>query len=253
MLSLGLWQMESFRDQGEEALIARINEPAAELTEVAPIGVLPRDGYGRTVTAQGSYLPDQQLLIIDPVEPDTTRVLTAFQLADGSVVPVVRGVSADTPAAPPTGQSSVRGVLLPTEAEPETELPPGQLGSVRLPRITQLWPQQLVSGFIVLDAEGAAAQGLIPAEVVLPSNAGQARNQGYALQWWIFAAAAVAATVKLSRDAAKGTGFMTSTSQAVDEGGDSVDKSENLSTGDGATAATSGPKPTMTVDKPTTG
>ena len=208
MLGLGLWQMDSFRHQGKEALIARMNEPAVTLTEVAPLGAMPADAYGRTVTAQGVYLADQQLLIPDEHNPAEHRVLTALQLAGGSIVPVVRGVDGQGPGTLPLGEVQVRGVFLPSEAEPESELPPGQLGSVRLPRIAQLWEQPLVPGFIVLEPGAAQAQGLTPATVTLPSNAGHARNQGYALQWWIFAAAAIAATVKLSRDAAKGTGFM---------------------------------------------
>lgn len=208
MLGLGLWQMDSFRQQGREALISRMHEPAVLLTEVVPAGQMPPDAYGRTVTAHGVYLEDQQLLIPDDHDPATHRVLTALELADGRVVPVVRGTSSGILTSPPAGEVEVRGVLLPSEAEPTSELPAGQLGTIRLPRIQQLWEQPLVPGFIVADAPLAQAQGLNPAQITLPNNAGHARNQGYALQWWIFAAAAIAATVKLSRDAAKGTGFM---------------------------------------------
>lgn len=252
MLSLGLWQMESFRDQGEQALIARMQEPAAALTEVAPVGQMPRDAYGRTVWARGVYLPEQQLLVSDQRDPAMHRVLTALQLADGSVVPVVRGLGPGTPDAPPDGAVEVRGVFLPSEAEADsrTALPEGQLGSIRLPRITQFWEQPLAPGFIVQQAADARAQGLMPAEVELPSNAGNARNQGYALQWWIFAAAAVAATVKLSRDAAKGTGFMASSTEPVDEPGETVENSGGFPTGDGSRTEEAGSAHAATVDKP---
>lgn len=236
MLGLGLWQMDSFRNQGEQALIARMHEPASALTEVAPVGQMPRDAYGRTVWARGVYLPKQQLLVPDRHDARTHRVLTALQLADGSVVPVVRGVGQGAPDAPPTGEVEVRGVFLPSEGEVEStaRLPEGTLGSVRLPRIAQVWEQPLVPGFIVQEADAARAQGLTPAVVQLPSNAGHARNQGYALQWWIFAAAAIAATVKLSRDAAKGTGFMISSTGPVDEPGETVENSGGFPTGDGS-------------------
>ncbi|WP_432559388.1 SURF1 family protein [Granulicoccus sp. GXG6511] len=250
MLGLGLWQMESFQNQGQQALIERMHEPAVPLAEAAPVGQMPADGYGRTVEARGEFLAAQQLTV--PVHGDATqhRVLTAFQLPDGSVVPVERGIAQGAPAAPPSGETSVRGVLLPSEGEPGSELPEGQIGSVRLPRIAQLWDQPLVPGFVVLDAELARAQGLTPAEVTLPSNAGHARNQGYALQWWIFAAAAVAATVKLSRDAAKGTGFMASGQQSVEEPGDNVDNSAQLSTDDAVRTMKTGLEDRTTVDKP---
>lgn len=250
MLGLGLWQAESFRDQGREALLARMREPAVAVTDAAPVGQMPKDAYGRTVHARGVYVPEQQLLVPDEGDPGVHRVLTALELANGSVVPVLRGESRGTPAPPPQGEVEVRGVFLPSEAEPESEPPGGQLGSVRLPRIAQLWEQPLVPGFIVQEAESAHAQGLAPAQVTLPSNAGHARNQGYALQWWIFAAAAVAATVKLSRDAASGTGFMASAAEPVDEPGETVDNFGGLPTEDAPRTAKWGSVDATTVDKP---
>lgn len=254
MLGLGLWQAQAFSDSGREALVARMHEPPVPVTEVAPAGQVPGDAYGRTVEATGTYLPDQQLSIPDARDPARARVLTALRLADGSVVPVVRGVvasSAPVPA-PPAGEVPVRGVLLPSEAEPTQELPAGQLGTVRLPRIAQLWPQPLVPGFVVLDGPAATAQGFTPAEVALPSNAGHARNQGYALQWWIFAAAAIAATVKLSRDSARGTGFMRT--DHVDDLGKTVENSAELSTIGPERPDEMGESPSSplaTVDRPT--
>ncbi|HHV21390.1 MAG TPA: SURF1 family protein [Propionibacterium sp.] len=250
MLGLGLWQMESFQNQGREALIARMEEPAVPLAQAAPLGEMPHDGYGRTVEASGTYLADQQLVV--PIYQDETRhrVLTALELPDGSVVPVVRGVGEGVPAPPPAGVSEVRGVLLPSEAPGESEVSEGQIGSVRLPQLTQMWEQPLVPGFVVLDAELARAQGLSPAEVTLPSSAGHARNQGYALQWWIFAAAAIAATVKLSRDAATGTGFMASTKKTGDKAGETVDNDGELSTVDGSRDASAGMPDETSVDKP---
>lgn len=251
MLGLGLWQMQSYRDQGQEALIARMHEPAVQLTDVAPAGREPGDAYGRTVRTAGSYLADQQLLIPDPGDPNRFRVLTALQLADGSVVGVVRGVSTGSAPPPPAGPVTQQGVFLPSEAEPEQTLAADQLGTVRLPRLAQLWPQPLVPGFINLDAEGATAQGLTAAEVPLPSNAGQARNQGYALQWWIFAAAAVAATIKLSRDAAKGTGFMREGSvvTAVDGAGDNCGQPVDSSTPTVTETSRTHPDGSTTVDR----
>lgn len=249
MLALGIWQMDAFRDQGREALIARINEPAAGLLEVAPVGQLPQDAYGRTVEANGVYLPAQQLLIREPDGSGSTRVLTAFQLSDGSIVPVVRGEVADINDVSPAVGTRIQGVFLPSEGDVQGPSPEGQLGSIRLPRLAQLWIQPMIPGFVVLDDDYAAAQGLPAAEVALPSNEGQARNQGYALQWWIFAAAAVAATVKLSRDAAKGTGFMTSGEPPVDESGDNVDNLTHFSAENPSGTEPTGTDTKATVDK----
>ncbi|MDO5498662.1 MAG: SURF1 family protein [Propionibacteriaceae bacterium] len=253
MLGLGLWQMESFRHQGQEALIARMNEPAVQLADVAPVGEMPTDGYGRMVEAHGTYLPEEQLLVPDHRDPSSFRVLTALELADGSIVPVVRGEARGTPSPPPAGPLTQRGILLPTEGEPETELPEGQIASVRLARIAQIWSQPMVSGFIVLDAPDAQAQNLAPAQVELPSNAGHARSQGYALQWWIFAAAAIAATIKLSRDAATGTGFMALSTETVDDPGETVENHGEVSTTGPAGPILAGESEPTTVDKPPVG
>ncbi|WP_425310796.1 SURF1 family protein [Ammonicoccus fulvus] len=246
MLGLGIWQAEAFSNSGRDALVARMQEPPVNLLDVAPAGREPGDSYGRAVTATGTYLAEQQLLIPVPGDESRARVLTALELPDGSVVPVVRGVASGTPNPPPPGQVTVTGIFLPSEGEPERELPEGQLGTIRMPRIAQMWDQALVPGFIVQDEAGAQAQDMPAAHVQLPSNAGHARNQGYALQWWIFAFAAVAATVKLSRDAATGTGFMRS---SVDDSGDTVDKSGLLSTADGSETENWPVTPATTVEK----
>ncbi|OYO14155.1 hypothetical protein BI335_13250 [Enemella evansiae] len=241
MLGLGLWQMQTFRTQGQDAMRARMTQAAVPLDSVLQVGEIPKDGYGRPVTTTGRYLPEQQVLVPEPNAPGRFRVVTALRLADGTVLPVVRGVVEGTDAPPPpAGEVTQTGLLLPTEAEPESPAPAGQLGTVRLQRLAQLWPDQLMPGFLSLDDAGAAAQGMTAAQVDVPSAAGQARNNGYALQWWIFAAAAVAATIKLSRDAGRGTSLISG--DEVDDAGDNpVEKSGDdvdERPGDGAREAT---------------
>ena len=123
----------------------------------------------------------------------TVRLLTAFQLADGRVVAIVRGLGpadGDGPA-PPSGAVTQTGIFLPTEAAADHAVPPGTYASVRLPQIVQEWPQRLVPGFVTLDRDQAQAQGLYPATAILPTGEGSLQNLGYALQWWVFAAFAL--------------------------------------------------------------
>lgn len=218
MLGLGLWQMDRFRTQGREAIVARMNEPAQPIRQLAPDSNIPKDAYGRQASAEGEYVTGSDLLIPDPDDAQRCRVLTALRLPDGALLPVVRGVASPCGATPVTsGAHKEVGVFLPSEAEPERELPHGQLGSVRLPRLAQLWQGPLAPGYLALDEAHAQAHNLTPAAIALPNGAGQARNSGYALQWWLFAGAAVAATAKLSHDAARGTGFMTPKTPASGE------------------------------------
>lgn len=209
MLTLGLWQMSVFRSQGKDHLVDRMSLPPIPLTQAVNTNEIPKDAYGRPLEATGTYVAGHDLLVPDSHDPARCRVLSPLQLDDGTLVPVVRGVSPTCTAPPvPSGVRREVGVFLPSEGEAATGLSDGRIGSVRLPLIAQEWTGPLMPGFLNLQADGSQAHGLEHAEVVLPSNAGNARSSGYALQWWMFAAAVMAATIKLSRDAAHQRGFM---------------------------------------------
>ncbi|MBD4656144.1 SURF1 family protein, partial [Xanthomonas citri pv. citri] len=51
--------------------------------------------------------------------------------------------------------------------------------------------------------KNAHAQGLAPAQPVLPKGDGGERNRGYALQWWVFAIFTVAMSLAFARAAGK--------------------------------------------------
>ncbi len=200
MLGLGLWQMRVFEDKENENAALRAQQPAVPLLEnVADDGTVG-DIYGKPVTVSGTYLPDQQVLVVDA--DGSVRVLSALQVADGRVLAVVRGTvgspSATIPA-PPTGVVTQAGVFLPSEASDDRSVPEGTLASVRLGALAQLWPQQLLPGFITLSASDSAAQGLGAATVALPTGEGSLQNIGYALQWWVFAAFGAFMTVRFVR------------------------------------------------------
>jgi len=200
MAVLGVWQLEVFAAQGREAAAARAAQPPVALLDVAPAGARVGDGYGRTVLVRGEYLPATQLLLPMEGQPGRVRVLTALRQADGSVVPVVRGVSAEGKVpAPPTGPLDQTGVFLPSDQAPDRAAD-GPARTVRVPALAQTWPGPLVSGYVTLAVAGAQAQGLEPAAAELPEAQGRLRNGAYALQWWVFAAFAVGMAVKIARD-----------------------------------------------------
>lgn len=199
MVVLGLWQMHVFENQGQSGAVARMNEPAVPLASVASPGAEITDGYGRTVAFEGTYLPQEQLLIPVAEEPGTYRVLTPLKTADGTLVPVVRGETSDPqPPAPPAGSLAQSGVLLASDGSVDANLPEGQIGSVYLPVLVQRWHDPMIAGYVTLPQEQAAAQGLQPATPHLPSGRGSAQNFGYALQWWVFAAAALGFSIYLA-------------------------------------------------------
>ncbi|HEY3546811.1 MAG TPA: SURF1 family protein [Propionicimonas sp.] len=210
MLWLGLWQMRVFEDKENESAAARAGQPAVPLLDFVSADGTVGDIYGKPVSVTGHYLPAQQARI--RAEDGTVRVLTAFQVADGRVLPVVRGVlpaGATTIPEPPAGELTQSGVFLPSEEGSGQNDTGTELGTVRLPVLAQFWPQQLLPGFITLPAAESAAQGLATAVVALPSGSGSIQNIGYALQWWVFAAFGAFMTVRfiraLSRDGSLGT------------------------------------------------
>lgn len=126
-------------------------------------------------------------------------MLIVFQLADGRVLPVVRGLAeADgSVPAPPAGEFTQVDLPLPGEGD-AADAAPGELASIRMPRLAQLWPRQLIPGFITLTGSEAAAQGLAAAPVHLSGGEGAARHGGYALQWWVFGGFALAASIRIA-------------------------------------------------------
>ena len=192
MLWLGLWQMRVYEQKELTAAEERAAQaPIPLLEQVGPDGTVG-DVYGRRASVTGGFLPSQQLLLTDG------RVLTAFQVPDGRVLPVVRGRT--TPEAgqtipePAEGSLQIVGIFMPTE--PRSDDPEG---SVRLAALAQQWPQQLLPGFLTLDEAGARAQSLEPAQVTLTIGEGSWQNYGYALQWWVFAGFAVFMTFRFIR------------------------------------------------------
>lgn len=197
MIFLGLWQMQVFVDQGNRSVADRATQVVGPLEDHLGSDGEVGDIYGKQVQITGRYVPDQYVLV--PTD-DKYRVLAAFEVRDGRILPVVRGTSPDPAAIPPVPAGTVTetGLFLPGEGDAEKAAPEGMLGSVRMPLLAQEWPQQLVPGFVTLGATDAAKHGLAEAPVMLPHGEGSARNGGYALQWWVFAAFALGFAVKIA-------------------------------------------------------
>ena len=201
MVVLGFWQLEVYDRQGSATAARRASAPPVPLGSVARPGATAIEGYGRSVAFDGSYDPALQLLV--PMDDaGQFRVLSGLRQADGSVVAVVRGiVSGPNALPPPTGPVRQVGVLLPTEEHlPDSDLPSGQIASVRLPALAQQWPGPLIDGFVTLSSADASSQGLAAAPLQLPESPGRVRNVAYVGQWWLFAAFTLFMGFRMARD-----------------------------------------------------
>ena len=202
MVVLGKWQLDVYREQGTELALERAAAPAVDLSSVAPPNTVVTEGVGRSVTFTGQYDPSLQILVPVRDRPGSYRILSGLRQPDGSIVPVIRGISDATGPLPPSGTVSQTGVLLPSEDnEAERPTPADQLDAVRLPLLAQRWSGPMVVGYVTLSPTDAQAQGLQPAPLNLPEARGRLRNAAYAFQWWLFAAFAVAMSVRIARDA----------------------------------------------------
>ena len=201
----GVWQLEVYQQQGAEAAAARAAEPPVALSAAAPVNEPIRDGYGRTVTATGSYEPEHELGVPRTDGAEGIRIVSLFRTDDGRALAVVRGLPIGDPVPPPSGPQQVRGVLLPSEQPTGPADGSDGLGSVRIPQLAQRWPGPLIDGFVTLGAADARAQGLEPAPVALPEGRGRLRNAAYALQWWVFAAFTIVLSARIARDVGQPT------------------------------------------------
>ncbi len=199
---LGLWQLSVARDDAQREALeqAPLQAPVVLSTVLTPHAPFPGDASGRPVRMTGSYDAAGQVLVTDrrldgvpgywvltPLVVDATGVAGAARIA------VLRGfvtsASGTGPPPSPVGRVTVTGTLAPGEspASSADSLPAGQLGSVDLARLVNLWPGDLYNAFVFATAESPDASAGLQRVPPPPIPTGLTwRNAAYALQWWVF-------------------------------------------------------------------
>ena len=202
---LGLWQLRSFEDT--DAAAAPADRVVAIDAVTSPGGRLQAGDPGRRVSARGSWDPAGQLTVPDRDLDGRAGawVMTPLRTPSG-VLPVVRGWvprGGEVPD-PPSGAVTVRGVLQESESSSDasTTTVPGRsqvayVATVTLLEALSYDAAKLYDGFVVLRSTAPAdpaAPRTVEAETGPgghPGQVGRWRNLAYALQWWLFAGAAV--------------------------------------------------------------
>lgn len=197
MVALGLWQMASYEESTRDVSAERAKEAPVRLADSVSTTGEVDDVYGRRVTMDGTYGSNQ--VLVGGAWP--LRVATVFEMADGRHVAVVRGAIGEGETVPPapSGDQEVVGVFLAPDLPSTSAADGADLGSMRVQSLAQEWPAPLIGGYVTLSAEDSAAQGLAPAPLELPTMEGSPTHRGYALQWWVFAAGAIAFGVYVAR------------------------------------------------------
>lgn len=200
MLLLGLWQMASFQRSMTDVAAERAAEPAVSLSDnVSEDGTI-EDIYGRQVLLSGQVEPGHDLLVGTEWP---LRVVVPFRMIDGDVVPLVLGLSDDPLEITDVSPMDVTGIFTAgdqsSQLTPPVDAPAGSTATLRLQELVQQWPHPMIAGYVTLNDDGPARFGLEPARAELPDVQGSYMHQGYALQWWVFAGAAIVFSIIVAR------------------------------------------------------
>jgi cytochrome oxidase assembly protein ShyY1 len=201
LLSHWQWSRADQKRQERTELQSASSQPAEPIASMQwrTDGTLAAEDQWRQVQADGSYLPDQQVLVRKrPLDAQNGFwVMTPLRTLTGAVVWVNRGWlpagkdALTTPPIPPppAGTVAVTGYLRPYEsadADANTGLPRGQVAApapALLPAVDSDLP-----GYLQLVTSSPEQDGL----VVLPlPEIDEGRNVSYAIQWILFAAVAI--------------------------------------------------------------
>jgi cytochrome oxidase assembly protein ShyY1 len=217
---LGTWQISRLASKHRANNELRHNDhaPVAQVGEVLPIyGAQPPpradDIQFRRTSVTGTYEASGQGLVRQrTVEDDVGYlVLTPLRTSTATVL-VVRGFISSggltagvTAPVPPSGTHTIVGRVMPAEtaSDKAAQLPSGQLNSINAGQQSSRLGAQVYDGYVELSAGQPGTQGLVAIpEPDLSNPAGGAvepQHLAYVIQWYLFAALALAAPIVMAR------------------------------------------------------
>ena len=198
---MGLWHLGVYDSRQEHERADKQHVPRVALSGLwGPDQPFTSKLNHRPVTAEGTFAPAAQQVWVTDKEQDgrTGAWLLAPLLVDGDdhALLVVRGWAPKVGELPavPEGRVTIKAVLQPGEAGGASYDPDRrEIGSVRIPALTNELPYDLYSGYAVSTSASAAA-GLELVPPPAPDDVSWTvglRNLAYAFQWWVFGAFAV--------------------------------------------------------------
>ena len=194
---LGRWQWDRTQSiLAAERVAASMAVPVQDALGDADTE-LPPESIGRPVTAAGEFDPDRQVVVASrSLGADAgVWVVTGLRLADGTLVPVLRGWTAADDAAArtvPSGPVEVAGVLQPDEVfYADAPVTTDEIAAISQSSLESAWGEDVPPGFVVLVEQqpaGAPSPAPVPPTVQTADVPFPLQNFFYAFQWWIFAA-----------------------------------------------------------------
>jgi cytochrome oxidase assembly protein ShyY1 len=213
---LGWWQLDRARAHHADSVASaqRANGQEADplATVLAGADRVDAGDTGRLVTVTGRYDPAHQLLVPDrPLHGRPGYLVVVPLRGSGSAVMVDRGwvpAAADGSSPPvpppPAGEQVVTGWLSGPDPMPAVGAmtAPGRVAAVNAAILANVVPYRLVDGYVHrTSAEPASATGAsavsstmltaVPPPQPRSSGAWPLQNLFYAVEWWVFGAAAL--------------------------------------------------------------
>ncbi len=219
-IGLGTWQISRLASKHRANNELRHNDHAsvARVGDVLPIyGPRPPpradDIQFHRVTVAGTYEASGQGLVRQRSVGDDVGylVLTPLRTSTATVL-VVRGFISSggltagvTAPAPPSGPQTIVGRVMPAEtaSDKAAQLPAGQINSINAGEQSSRLDAQVYNGYVELSAGQPGTQGLVAIPEPDLSNpaggAGELQHLAYVIQWFLFAALALAAPIVMAR------------------------------------------------------
>jgi cytochrome oxidase assembly protein ShyY1 len=201
---LATWQW----DRAHQAITddAAGSEHLGDIRDVLGVGDAVTNAIvGDTVTATGSYVPGEQVVVpgrnIDGTEAVLVVSSLGVDLEDGTRarLPIARGwlpaaeltgadgeIDASLAPAPPAGEVEITGRLEASESAADG-VSDGLAGRIATPLLVNEWGSPMFAGYVALAAPDAPLQPLPAAESEF-SRGLNWQNIGYSLQWVLFGA-----------------------------------------------------------------
>jgi cytochrome oxidase assembly protein ShyY1 len=213
----GFWQLNRLDERRTHNALIREREslPVRSLDDALADG----DAEHRRVRIDGTYDASEEIVLIGRPGTggiDGSHVLTPLRMDSGDAVLVDRGwvpPGMENPplrdAAPPGGEVTVTGILLPTEGKSALSSG-GEHGEI----VDRIDVARLASGsdhrfittslYVLLRSQDPPGEEL--PKVVEPPGLGEGPHLGYAIQWFLFVPTLLAVYIVLLRQQARRTG-----------------------------------------------
>jgi surfeit locus 1 family protein len=206
-VALGIWQIARLhqKQQFNMAVRAGLAAPPAPIETMLFRGIDPDEVRYRRAEATGTYDTAHEFVLYGRTQNSQAgnHMLTPLRLADGRAILVDRGwvpLDVNRPGAaavaPPRGDVRVEGVLFSSEGDPPAtvggaDVEETTLARVDLARIQAQLTYPIAPDYLLLQRQAPTQPAGLPAPAPLPELS-EGPHLSYAVQWFTFAAIAVA-------------------------------------------------------------